>query len=153
MIPQRRAGRLEQVGGVLAAAVGVEDGAGDVAAAHRHSHLQGGGGELGVVMLRQPEADDPSDGEVLDGGQVQLAFVGGHLGEITTPLTVDRRRREVPLDQVRNRWGGLVGTGQRNDVVLVGRATRPWRAIDASTVFFDTRHPASRRSASTRGDP
>lgn len=25
---------------------------------------------------------------------------------------VDRRRREVPLDQVRNWWGGLVGTGQ-----------------------------------------
>jgi hypothetical protein len=36
---------------------------------------------------------------------------------------------------------------------FLGRPTRPWRRIDASTVFLDTRHPASRRSASTRGDP
>ncbi len=32
-------------------------------------------------------------------------------------------------------------------------ATRPWRAIDAATVFSDTRQPASRRSAKIRGDP
>ena len=28
---------------------------------------------------------------------------------------------------------------------LVGRATRPWRAIDTSTLFFDTRHPSATR--------
>ena len=126
----------------FAAPVGVEDHAGDVTAAHGDGHLQRAGGELGVVMLGQAEADDPPRGQVLDGGQVELAFVGGHLGEIAAPLMVDRRRREVPFDQVRGRWGGLVGTGQKPRRVLVGRATSPWRAIDASTLFFDTRHPS-----------
>jgi hypothetical protein len=96
----------------LAAPVGVEDDAGDLAAAHGHRHLQRPGGHLGVVMHRQPEAGDPAGGQVLDGGQVQLAFICGHLGQIAAPLLVDRRRREVPFDQVRRRWCGLVGTGQ-----------------------------------------
>ena len=64
--PERLAGRLEQVGGVFAAAVGVEDGPGDVTAAHGDGHLQRGGGELGVVMLGQSEPEDPPRGQVLD---------------------------------------------------------------------------------------
>ena len=55
----------------------------------------------------------------------------------------------------RSGTGGAALSGRVNQPrrVLVGRATRPWRAIDASTLFFDTRHPSSTRSASTRGDP
>lgn len=33
------------------------------------------------------------------------------------------------------------------------RPTRPWRAIEAATVFTDTAQPASTRSSHTRGDP
>jgi hypothetical protein len=94
------------------ATVGVEDGAGDVTAAHGDGHHQRGGGEPGVVMLRQCEPDDPLGGQILDRGEVELGFVGGYLGQISAPLDVDRRRREVTFDQVRSRWGSLVGPGQ-----------------------------------------
>jgi hypothetical protein len=80
----------------------VEDGAADITTAHRHRHLDGAGGELGVVMLRQPEADDASRRQVLDGRHLELALVDGDLGPVTAPLPVDGRRREVPFDQVRN---------------------------------------------------
>ena len=36
---------------------------------------------------------------------------------------------------------------------LLGRAHRPWRAIEASTVFFDTDIPSRRSWALTLGDP
>ena len=52
----------------VAAAVGMEDRVGDLATADCHGHLQGGGGELGVVMLRQSEHDDPWRRQVLDSG-------------------------------------------------------------------------------------
>ncbi len=35
----------------------------------------------------------------------------------------------------------------------LGRAHRPWRAIEASTVFFDTDRPSRRSRARTLGDP
>ena len=35
----------------------------------------------------------------------------------------------------------------------LGRAQRPWRAIEASTVFFDTGIPSRRSCARTLGDP
>ena len=104
-------------------------------------------------MLGQPEAEDPFRRQVLDGGQVQLAFVGGHLGGITTPLVVDRRRREVSFDQAGAGGSALSGRVNQPRRVLAGRATSPWRAIDASTLYFDTRQPSSTKSASTRGDP
>ena len=34
----------------------------------------------------------------------------------------------------------------------LGRAQRPWRAIEASTVFFDTGIPSRRSCARTLGD-
>ncbi|MCY4193704.1 MAG: hypothetical protein OXF04_05325 [bacterium] len=37
--------------------------------------------------------------------------------------------------------------------LFLGRAHRPWRAIDASTVFFDAMIPSRRIWALTLGDP
>ena len=80
----------EQVAGVLAALVGVEDHAGDVAAADRGGHAQRRLGQRRVVVLAQREAGQTPRREVLDGGQVELAFVGGDLGQVPTPALVDR---------------------------------------------------------------
>jgi hypothetical protein len=131
----------------------MEDDAVDVATAHGDNHLQCVGGHLGVVMLRQSEPDDPFRGQVLDVGEIELAFVGRHLGQVPAPLAIDRRRREVPFDQVRGRRCSLVRAVKQRPVSSPEGATSPWRAIDASTLFFDTRQPSSTRSASTRGDP
>lgn len=56
---------------------------------------------------------------------------------------------------IRSMIGGAVLSCLVSDRRLrrVGRATSSWRTIDASTVFFDTRQPHSRRSSRTRGEP
>ena len=36
---------------------------------------------------------------------------------------------------------------------LIRRATRPWRRMESATVFSDTTHPSSSRSACSRGEP
>ena len=131
----------------------MEDHALDVAAADGGRHRQCGDGERGVVVLRQGEPGDPPRGQVLDVSEVELALVGGHLSQVTTPLHVDRRRREVPFDQVRGRRRCLVGAGQATEPAPRRPAHEPLTGLDASTVFFDTRHPHSRRSARTRGEP
>jgi hypothetical protein len=55
-------------------------------------------------------------------------------------------------DQVRCGRAALSGRVRERNRLLVGRLRSPWRAIEASTVFFVTFHPthAGRR---TRGDP
>ena len=62
--PSARAGLGEEVADVLAALVGVEDHAGDVAAAHRGGHAQRRLGERRVVMLAHREARQPPRREV-----------------------------------------------------------------------------------------
>ena len=94
-----------------------------------------------------------SEARRLVGRQVQLALVGGDLGQVPAPALVDPLGGEVPLDQVRDRRRRLVRAGQAASPAFRGRATRPWRAIDAATVFTDTFQPASTRSSNTRGDP
>ena len=74
----------------LATAVAVEDRAGHRAAAHGHCHLDGSRRQLSVVMLRQTEPDDPPRRQILHRGQIELAFAGRHLGQITAPLAVHR---------------------------------------------------------------
>jgi len=90
----------------------MEDHAGDVAASHGGGHAQGGPGQGGVVVLTEREAGQTPRGEVLDGGQVQLALVGGDLGEVPTPPLVDRLGAEVAAEEVGDRRSCLVGAGQ-----------------------------------------
>jgi threonine dehydrogenase-like Zn-dependent dehydrogenase len=82
----------------FAAAVGVHDDAGDLAAAHRHRHGQRAVGQSGVVVLAEREAEYPPGGHVQDRGQVELALPGLDLGAIAVPFLVDLLRGEVPLD-------------------------------------------------------
>src|SRR6516164_7644258 len=74
----------------LAAAVRMENHPGDVTASDGGGHLQCRDGDRGVVMLRQGEPGDPPRCQVLAVSQVELALVGGHLGQVATPLQVDR---------------------------------------------------------------
>jgi hypothetical protein len=76
----------------------MEDHPGHVAVAHGGCHAQRGLGQRGVVVLADREAGQPPRGEVLDDGEIQLAFVGGDIGQITTPLLVDLLGGEVPAD-------------------------------------------------------
>ena len=69
----------------------MEDHAGHIAATRGGGHAQRGLGERSVVMLTQGEARQTPRREVLDGGQVELALVGGDLGEVAAPLLVDSR--------------------------------------------------------------
>jgi len=95
---QPLAGRAEGARGVFAAAVGVHDDAGDLAAAHRHRYGQRAVGQSGVVVLAEREAEYPPGGHVQDRGQVELALPGLDLGAIAVPFLVDLLRGEVPLD-------------------------------------------------------
>jgi hypothetical protein len=76
----------------------MEDHPAHVTASDGGRHLDGAGGEFGVVVLGQSEARQPAGGQVLDDGQVQLALVGRDLGQVAALLLVDDRGREHPLD-------------------------------------------------------
>jgi hypothetical protein len=109
----------------------VKDDPGHVTAVHRHGHLQGAASELGVVMFANGETHQPPRAQVLDGGQVQLALVGGDLGQITTPLLVEPLGGKVPVQQIWGRHGPLVGSGRvppappprSSDQTLTGHGT------------------------------
>ncbi len=75
----------------------------------------------------------------------------GYLGQVSAPLLVDGLGREVTPEQVG--MGGAALSGRvRERKRRLGLATRLWRAMEASTLFFDTFRPP-RRSARTRGEP
>jgi len=69
----------------------VEDNPAHVASSHGSGHDQGGGGQLGVVMFADGEADEATGGQVLDGGQVELAFVGSASSPWSPPTTPPAR--------------------------------------------------------------
>jgi hypothetical protein len=104
-------------------------------------------------MLTEREARQAPGGEIQHDGQVELALPGGDLGQVPTPALIDLLGGEVPAHEVRYRCGGLVWAGEAAPLSVGDRPCRPWRAIDAATVFFDTAHPAATRSSHTRGDP
>ncbi len=104
-------------------------------------------------MFTHREAGQPAGGEVLDGGQVERALVGGDLGQVIAPALIDPLGAEVPAYQVRDRRRRLVGRVRDRRRRFGDRPDRPWRAIDAATVLTDTFQPASTRSANIRGDP
>ncbi len=92
--------------------VGVEDDPVHVASPNGSGHDQGPGGQLGVVMGADGEADEATGGQVLDGGQVELALLGGDLGQVPAPLLVDLGGAEVPFEQVDDGQSCLVGPGE-----------------------------------------
>ena len=55
-------------------------------------------------------------------GEVELALVGGDLGQVAAPALVDALGAEVSLHQVRDRIGGLVRPGQAAPLALRGTA-------------------------------
>jgi hypothetical protein len=90
----------------------MEDHSVDVPASHCCGHLDRRDGQLGVVVLAERETREASRTEVLDRGPVQLALVGGDLGQVPAPLLVDLLGIEVPLHEVRDWIGRLVGPGE-----------------------------------------
>jgi hypothetical protein len=72
-----------------------------LAAADRDRHPQRSGGQVGVVVLTDPESDDAPRAHVQYGVQIELSLVGGDLGAIAVPLVVEPIGAEVPADQVR----------------------------------------------------
>lgn len=80
----------------------------------------------------------------------QLALINGDFGEIADPVGIRfRRRREVPLEQIRGPSADLSGRVVPRRLRL-RRAIRPCSAISFATVLGDTFQPASRRIG---GDP
>jgi hypothetical protein len=78
----------------------------------RAGHAQGVGDEIGAHVVGQGPADDPTGGQVDDGGQVGPAFPGGDVGDVTDVASVDLAAGpEVTLDEI---LGPLdVGIGDR----------------------------------------
>src|SRR5829696_1606772 len=89
----------EFAGRILAAAVGVEDGAGGSVAV-RDGHLQGVGDQAGAEVVGELPADDHAGAQVDHGGQVQPSLAGLEVGDVHRPVAVPARRCEVPSDQV-----------------------------------------------------
>ena len=112
----------EHVAGVLAALVGVEHHAVDVAAAHRGGHAQRRPRHRGVVVLTEREARHAPRREIQHGGEVELALVGGDLGQVPAPALIDRVGVEVPFHQVRDRRRRLVRAGQAAPLAFRGPA-------------------------------
>jgi hypothetical protein len=74
-------------GGVLAAAVGVEDDAGRGVAGGQGIG-EGVGGQFGAQVIGHGVAGDPAGGNVDDGGQVEPALAGGDVDDVATPAGV-----------------------------------------------------------------
>ena len=103
----------EEVADVLAALVRVKDHPVDVAATYGCGHHQRSPSDCGVVVLGHGEPGQAPGSEVQHDRQVQLALVGGDLGQVSTPALINRPGREVTADQVRDRRCGFVRAGQR----------------------------------------
>ena len=151
--PERLAGLGEHVTDVLAALVGVEHDTVDVATAGRGGHAQGGPGQRRVVVFPQREPGQSPRRQVKHGRQVQLALLGGDLGQVPAPALVDRLALKFRLSRSGIGAAALSGRVRLRRFRFGQRPRRPWRAIEAATVFFDTRQPASTRSSNTLGDP
>ena len=70
------------VGGVLRAAVGVGDDAGDGAAAGGDGHAEGVEDELGAHVVGHRVAEQPAGAEIEHRRQVQPALTGGDVGDV-----------------------------------------------------------------------
>ena len=87
-------------------------------------------------------------------GEVELALVGGDLGQIAAPAHVRPRGRVKSRPSASGALrADLSGLVVDRAACVCGRATSPCSAISAATVFSLTRQPSSRRSAVIRGDP
>src|SRR5438552_3387486 len=133
--PKRPARGPERVGGVLGSLIGMEDHAGDVAAAHRDRHVDRGLGELRVrILLTHREAEQAPRVEVLDRSEEQWSFVGVDLLEVTAPLDVRRVSVEVATHQVGRAPRPLVRPGQAPVVPVSWRwALKVSRSMTALT--------------------
>ena len=93
-------GRLVGIGGVLAAAVGVVDGADGGPAGPAHGPVQGGQAAGGVQAGMDVVADDAPGKGIGDQAQVDGALPGGQIGDIADPQLVGGRRFGGVLDPV-----------------------------------------------------
>jgi len=86
-------------GGVLDAAVGVEDESRRrFLPAHRHGERREG--QLGVDAVPESVADHLFVTKVLDDGEVEPALAGGDVGDVTGPGLVGQRESEIAAQQV-----------------------------------------------------
>ena len=126
---------------------------GVVPAAHRRSHLDRIAGQCGVGVIRGRAGQQPARMQIQHRSEIQLAFVGGDLGDVPAPLHVRRRGGEVAVHQV-GELGRRLTAWRVNPRRRFGlRPCRPWRRIESATVFTLTVSPASSRSAWMRGEP
>lgn len=156
-------------GGVLAAAIGVEEGVGrDDACVERT--VQGAGDDLGVEGVGELPAEDGATEEIEDDGEIEPAFVGGDIGTERSEIACRRqpagqRRRALAniADEVsprRRGWSGLgEEIGRRMGGVIGARLARPPASLvpSASSVVFGrkgflgrARRPVERMRRATR---
>jgi hypothetical protein len=56
--------------------------------------------QFGLQVIGGGPADDAAGGGVDDGGQIELAFLRGDVGDVASPADVDQGGADVALDQV-----------------------------------------------------
>ena len=150
--PETGAHLGEQRDGKFRSLVRVKDDAPDVAAAPCRCHLARASGEFGSVVFAEREAGDAACRQVQDAGEVEPPHVGRDLGQVTAPLLVWPRNREVSFDGVGDGICRLVRT--RAGAKASFRTHHEERTSHrVGHRLTDTFHPGSRSSAWRRGDP
>jgi hypothetical protein len=97
-------------GGVLAAAIGMEDGAPGYEAGGE-GRSEGVGDQLGVQGCGELPAEDGAGEEVEHDGQIKPAFGGGNVGNIADDLGARRERWTRQSQEVGRRTSGVVWSG------------------------------------------
>jgi hypothetical protein len=82
-------------------------------------HLQRVDDELGAHVVGDRPADDPAAVCVLDGGEIEPALPGAHVGDVGDPQHVGPVGPEAPLDEVAG-----VGDADRGPAALDLRQAR-----------------------------
>lgn len=116
----------------------MEDHPGDVAATGGDGHMDCGLGQLrSRVTVREGQVEQPPREQVLDGPEEHGPLAGADLFEVPSPFLVASFGAEIAAQQIGRGPGTAVGAGEAPRRGCI--PCRPWRAIEASTVFFDTR--------------
>ena len=121
--------------------------------AHPDRHRHRGGDQIGAQVLINGLPDHPPRTAVPDRAQIQPALTRSQVGDVGGPHPIQRAGVEPAPHQVsRHRCIQVDDRCAGANVRGLIPASR-CRRSDAATVLRDTRSPAARRSASTRGAP
>ena len=96
------------VGGVLDAAVGVEDETGTRLTAP-DSHIEGIKCEAGINAVRKSVTDDLLCAKIFDNGAIEPALIGGDIGNIANPCHIGLVKGEVARKEIGRDGMGMPG--------------------------------------------